>query len=166
MSRLSALADTVHTLLDDATVLKVIGQQNKGRNLQRRRIHWYRMGGEITFPKQAGGRVNSAGDDVTGTREPAVWMRLETVTCHLFAESEETLDVLLDSWIVALDNTAPNGSVQFTDYSWDSTDADEFAKRTPMVAASFVIKLPVVDEIGQLVEITAEELTAEFDEGL
>lgn len=166
MSRLSALADAVHLLIDDATVLKVVGEQNKGRNLQRRRIHWYRVGGELTYASQAGGRVNAAGDDVTGTREPTVWMRLETVTCHLFAESEDTLETLLDAWIVALDNTAPNGGVIFTDYTWEASDKDEFAKRIPMIAASFVIKLPVVDSIGQLVEITDEELTCEFDEDL
>lgn len=165
MSRLSNFATAVHANLADATVLQVVGQLNKGRNTQRRRVHWYREGGEIVPPHQAGGRI-SDGDEATGTRAPAVWQREEQITCHVFAESEDTLDTLLDNLIVAIDRTAPNGSVIFGNYTWAATDKDEFAKRVPMVELQCVVKLPVLDEQKSLVEITAEELTCTIDEDL
>ena len=161
MSRFSTFVDAVHITLNDATVQKVIGQKNEGRNRQRRRVHWYRVGGEVTVPRQAGGRETTGGT----VREPAVWQREEEITCRIFAESEDTLDTLFDNVIVAIDNTARAYSIEFGDYTWTS-DKDEFAKRIPMVELNMSLKLPVSDEQKTLVTITAEELTCEIDEDI
>lgn len=162
MSRFSNFVDAVHATLNDATVQKVIGDLNRGRNRQRRRVHWYREGGTCDVPDQGGGRETTGGT----LREPAAWQRLEDITCHIFAESEDTLDTLLDNVIVAIDNTARAYSVILGDYTWESTAKDEFSKRIPMVALSMSLKLPVSDEQKALVTITAEDLTCEIDEDL
>ena len=107
MSRISAFATAVHATLADATVQEVVGQKNKGRNRQRRRVHWYRQGGTIEPPHQAGGRIPEDETEATGNRQPTIWQRQEEIVCHIFAESEDTLEILLDNWIVALDKYGP-----------------------------------------------------------
>jgi hypothetical protein len=163
MSRFSDFADAVHVTLDDATVQKLVGDSHKGSNRQQRRVQWYRTGGEMTADTgQAGGR------ETTGStvREPAVWTRLEDITCHIFAESEDTLDDLFDNVIVAIDNTARAFSVQLGEYSWEHPGKGEFATRNPMVELIMSLKLPVSDEQKTLVTITDEDLTCEIDEDL
>lgn len=163
MSRFSTFVDAVHVTLDDATVEKLIGDSFKGANRQRRRVHWYRTGGGMTAEThQAGGRETTSGTK----REPAVWTRLEDITCHIFAESEDTLDDLFDNVIVAIDNTARAFSVELGEYTWTLPGKGEFASRNPMVELTMSLKLPVVDEQKALVTITDEDLTCEIDEGL
>ena len=166
MSRIQTLADRVHARLNDATVKQVVGERNRGRNDQRRRIHWYRSSGEIISAKTAGGTVDSDGDDVTGQRVDSVWTRLEMVTCLVFAESEDSMETLLDNLITAIDQSERAPAVEWEGYEWSSTTKDEFSKRIPMIELTFSIRLPVADAIKQLVEITDEELTCEIDEDL
>lgn len=166
MSRFSTFVDDVHTRLNDATVQKVIGDKERGRNRQRRRLHWYRTGGEIVPSRTAGGTVESAGDDITGTRTPSVKTRMEDILCRVFAESEDTLDTLLDNVIVAINQTAREPAVEWGEYTWEATQKDEFAKRIPMVELQFALRLPVADEQRSLTQITAELLTCEIDEDL
>lgn len=162
MSRFSTFVDAVHVTLADATVQKLIGDSHKGSNRQRRRVQWYRTGGECVTSPQAGGRETESGT----IREPAVWTRLEEITCHIFAESEDTLDDLFDNVIVAIDNTARAFSVQLGEYAWSYPGKGEFATRVPMVELNMSLKLPVSDEQKTLVTITAEDLTCDIDEDL
>lgn len=156
MSRLSDLADAVHVTLDDSSVKKVIGKVNDGKHGPRRRIHWYHTGGVVQTVSQAGGRLTES-DTV---REPAVWERLGAIDCLVFAENDETAETLLDNLIVAISQTAPNGSAIFEDYVWQH---DEIAQREPLATLRVLIKWPVVDEISPLTEITDEEHSCEID---
>ena len=155
MSRLSNLADAAHIALDDSSIEKVIGRRKDGRNTQRRRIHWYSEGGTLQSTTGAGPNT------VDGTKQPSVWERFERVACLVFAKSPDDLDDLLDNLIVAIDHTAPNGSVIFDGYTWDY---GEVSQRVPMSELQFEIKWPIPDEIKTLTVITDEELTCDFEE--
>ena len=155
MSRLEDLSDAVHTLLDDSTVEQVVGRRKDGRHGKRRRIHWYSAGGIVQKNSRSGGTVDGVEKSVV------VWERLERVSCLVFAENVDTLDVLLDNLIAAIDNTAPNGSAIFDGYTWDY---DEVAQRIPSSELQFEIKWPVRDEQKALTVITAEENTCDFEE--
>lgn len=150
MSRLSDFSAAVHTELNDATVERVNSRRRDGRHGKRRRIHWYSDGGAIDIASQAGGRETTSGT----VREPAVWERLERVTCLVFAENEDSLDTLLDNLIVAISRVAANGSAIFDSYTWQY---NEVAQRIPVSELTFDLKLPVVDEYSPLVVITDEE---------
>lgn len=156
MSRLSDLADAVHTELDDATVEKVLYRRREGRNAKRRRVHWYAEGGRLEAPDQAGGRL-----DGEGNRIATVWTRWERVACQVFAESVETVETLLENLIVSIDHVAPNGSAILQEYTWDY---DQVAQRVPRVELIFEVNWPTRDEQKALVTITDEELTCEFEE--
>lgn len=157
MSRLENLAIAVHTELDDATVQRVMYRRRDGRHGQRRRIHWYSDGGDVRPADRAGAKAV----DGDTNKIPQVWSRFERVACLVFAENVDTLDALIDNLIVAVDRTAPNGSVIFDGYTWDY---DEVAQRIPMSELIFEVQWPVADEVKALTEITAEELTCEFEE--
>lgn len=159
-TRLQKFVSEVEAQLNDSTVLFRIGKEDEGQHGKRRRVHWYREGGTIEAPSQAGGRLNGDTDEATGSREPTAWERYERVTCGIFAESPATADTLLDNMIVAIDHTAPNGSVVWERYEWTE---NEIAQRVPLVRLVFSLKLPVVDEVKALTELTGEELTCQFD---
>jgi hypothetical protein len=140
-------------------VQQVVGKANEGRNRQRRRVHWYRAAGEIGPTTQAGGRLSSDGL----TRVPAVLERRDGIACLVFAESEDTLDTLLDNLIVAIDHVAPAGGVTWGAYEFLTEDKAEFATRVPVVQLEFALKLPVADEVRTLVEITGQEHTCTIE---
>lgn len=156
MSRLSRLSESVHAELDDSTVERVLERRREHRNGKRRRVQWYSDGGRIDKPSQAGGRETENGT----VRQPAEWSRFERVTCHIMAENVDTLDTLLDNMIVAIDHTAPNGSVIFDGYSWDY---DDVAQRIPATELVFEIQWPVSDAYRGLVVITDAEETCDFE---
>lgn len=156
MTRLEAFAIAAHTLLNDATVARVMGRVREGQHGPRRRIHWYRVGGEIESPSQAGGRKNTAVTE----RIPCVWERLELVECVIFAESGDTVESLLELAITAIDKTAPNGAVGWEGYEWLE---NEIAQRVPLVRLSFRVKLPIPDEIKPLTILEAVSNTTELD---
>ncbi len=156
MTRLEALATAAHALLNDATVARVMMRVREGQHGQRRRVHWYRVGGEIEYPSQAGGRKNTADTE----RVPCVWERRELVECVIFAESEDTVEALLESLVTAIDKTAPNGAVAWEGYEWQE---NEIAQRVPLVRLNFRMRLPVPDEIKPLTELTAVVNTTELD---
>jgi hypothetical protein len=87
------------------------------------------------------------------SRVDVVWHREENCTFRIFAESETTLDTLLDNLIVAIDRSRPNGDITWGPYTWQE---NEIAQNTPMVALQFSTTLPVADEIYPLVTIQSE----------
>lgn len=159
MSRVSDFVDAVEAQLADATVLFEIGLKNEGKHGQRRRVHWYRVGGEIEQNDRKGGKLT----DGETTRTVSVWRRLELVRMCVFAESETTIDTLLDNLIVAVDRAAGVNAVRWEQYIWHE---NEHAQRIPMVELEFRLALPVADEISTLVFISAVENTVEFVESL
>jgi hypothetical protein len=159
MSRISDFVSAVATELDDDSVDFVIGKAKEGQHGQRRRVHWYRLGGEIEKNTRQGGTLT----DTETTRTVAVWQREERIVARIFAESEDTIDVLLDNLIVAIDRTAGVSAFTKADYIWHE---NEIAQRAPMVELEFRLALPVADEITALVVIEAVETTTEFVESL
>jgi hypothetical protein len=159
MSRISAFVAAVETELDDSTVDFVIGLAKEGQHGQRRRVHWYRIGGQIDKNTRQGGTLT----DTETTRTVAVWQREELIRVRVFAESESTIDTLLDNIITAIDRTAGVSAVTWGDYLWHE---NEIAQRIPMVELEFRLALPVPDEITTLVVIEDVDTTTEFVESL
>jgi hypothetical protein len=159
MSRFTAFVAAVETELGDSTVAFVLGKANEGKHGQRRRAHWYRLGGEIEKSTRQGGTLT---DDDT-TRTVSVWQRSERIVIRIFAESETTVETLLDNLIVAIDRTAGVAAVGWEQYLWHE---NEIGQRVPMIDLEFRLALPVADEITALVVIEAVETTTEFVESL
>lgn len=159
MSRFTSFVDAVHARLDDSTVTKVVGAINKGKLVSRRHITWFRDGGAIEVPDRGGAGKTEAGT----VRQPSNWNREEVIVAQVYAESDDTFDLLFDNVIASIDKTAGPGSVIWQGYE---SAFDEYAKRGVMAQLTFSLKLPVADEIKQLVTITAEELECKFDEDL
>jgi hypothetical protein len=159
MSRISAFVAAVATELDDETVDFVIGKANEGKHGQRRRVHWYRDGGEIEKTNRKGGTMTGA----ETTRTVSVWTRQERIRVCVFAESETTIETLLDNLIVAIDRTAGVSAFTQAAYIWHE---NEIAQRVPMVELEFRLSLPVLDEITTLVVIDEVDTTVEFVESL
>ncbi len=158
MSRFTDFVEAVRVELADPTVDFVTGKAKEGQHGQRRRVHWYRETGTIVAPQQAGGRMVE--DDANGSRQPAVWLRQETILVRIFSENEDTAETLLDNLIVAIDHVRPNGAASWEDYQWQE---NEIAQRTPLIHLRFSIPLPVVDEIKGLTIITDENLEGVLD---
>jgi hypothetical protein len=159
MSRISSFVTAVATELDDGTVAFVIGKVNEGKHGQRRRVHWYRMGGEIEPSTRQGGTMT----DGETTRTVSAWQRTERIVARIFAESEDTVETLLDNLIVAIDHAAGVSAFTRAEYLWQE---NEIAQRAPMIELEFRLSLPVADEISTLVTIAAVETETEFVESL
>lgn len=159
MSRASDFVAAVETLLADSTVSFVVGLKNEGKHGPRRRVHWYRVGGEIEESTRKGGTLT----DGDTSRTVSVWQRTERMRMVVFAESETTVETLLDNLIVAVDRAAGVNAVKWEQYLWHE---NEIAQRIPMVELEFRLALPVADEISTLVFISAVENTVEFVENL
>jgi hypothetical protein len=155
MSRLTSFVAAVATELDDSTVEFVTGTAKEGKHSQRRRVHWYRIAGEI----EPGTRQGGTKTDAETTRTVAVWQRAELIRCRVFAESETTVETLLDNLIVAIDRTAGVQAVKWDSYVWHE---NEIAQRVPMIDLEFRLALPVADEITTLVTIEAVETETAF----
>ena len=161
-TRLEAFGAEVEAELNDPTVKFVYALINEGKHGQRRRIHWYREGGQIVAPDMFGGRIEQPGNTATGIRSPALWMRLETVRCDIFAEDDETVETLFDLLIVAINNAVGEGSIDWQGYEWRE---NEIAQRIPMIILRFTAAMPVREEQKQLREIEGVEDTCELETG-
>jgi hypothetical protein len=159
MSRIRSFVDAVEAELDDETVAFVIGKVNEGKHGQRRRVHWYRMGGEIVPTERQGGTMT----DGETTRTVSAWTRAERIVVHIFAENTDTVETLLDNLIVAIDHAAGVSAFTRAEYLWQE---NELAQRVPMVELEFRLALPVADEITTLVIIEAVETETAFVESL
>jgi len=157
-TRLKAFVDLVETEMNDATVQFVIGKAKEGKHGKRRRLHWYREGGDVESASQQGGRVETGGDEATGTRAPTVWERQELISCGIFAESAASADTLLDNTIAAIGKTA-GPSIRLLNYEWQE---NEIAQRVPLCFLRMSLILPVPEEQKALTEITATENTCEI----
>lgn len=152
LSRFGRFVAEVEANLADTTVEFQLGRAREGEHGIRRRVMMYRAGGLILAPKRAGGAmVGGEG----GVRIPTIYDRHESVDVVLHAESEESLDQLLDNMINAIDKVAPNGGINWENYEWNE---NEIAQRVPQVRLRFAVKLPVAEEIRPLTIITAEEM--------
>lgn len=160
MSRFSDFVDKIENELNDSSVKFVKSSPDRaGQHGPRRRIHFYLSGGDIEKTSQAGGRIV----DGYQVRAPVVYERLERIEIVVFAENQDTLDVLIDNLINAIDHSSPNGGVLFSSYEYDY---DQYSKRIPIIRMVVEVKLPVTDEQKDLVIITDESHICRFDTGV
>src|SRR5690348_8841841 len=117
-TRLREVAEDVHALLNAALTPEDQVKDCHDRvaltqHQQQRRIVWLTEGGTTEPPKQAGGRRPTDG---TEYRIVACRVRVERVEAHLFAESRERTEELLDAVIAALCQTLQ--VVEIPGYEW------------------------------------------------
>jgi hypothetical protein len=154
-SRFELFSERVHAQLNDPTVVRLVGRKNLAAHEQARRIVWIHAPSTVDRPSQAGGKV--VGSSTTGTRQQAVWMRLENAEVHVFAETEELVDQLFDNVLAAIDLAIPR--VRLDGYVW-VTEQEGQAGLTlwqPAIMFRCAFRLPVMDERKQLAPITAQE---------
>lgn len=152
-SRLEDITIEIHERLNDATLERRFGRKELQHHDQERRIVWVRVLSPIDTPKRAGATM------VVGDPEHRVnvcQIRVETVEAHIFAETDELIDQLLDNVIAACWLTLQSVAVQFTNYSWVSQYENEAGEtlRTEKVVLRLSFRLPVPEEIKQLTPIT------------
>lgn len=162
-------AASIEAELNDPSVAFIVAGnlKNEGLNHQRRRVHCYRLGGTIEAPERAGGTVVETHPleadanifDAGKSRVPTVWNRREHIELRIFAESEETLDVLLDNIITAIDRSAPNGGIEWEEYTWIE---NEIGQRQPMIPLRLWAMFPVAEEIKKLTILAAEDFEARW----
>ena len=159
MSRLQAFADGVETVLDDDSVEFRVWQINEGKHGKRRRVHWYSLGGAVVAPAQLSGRQPGDVNNPTGTRDPALWNRIEQIQCVIFGEDETTTEQLMENLFRAISSTAGDGAVEWSGYTWE---VNQVARRIPMIRLNFGLRWPVTEETKQLVEIKAVNNQCEY----
>lgn len=152
MTRLEEVATAVHALLDEGAVEpNEIGIAHDAVALQQhqkqRRIVWLTTGGAIEPPRQAGGRVPSDG---TAARVRLCKVRVERVEAHIFAETRELTEILLDNVIAALTHVLE--LVEMPSYDWETEVTERAGKvlRSQHCVLHFLLRLPVPDQIREL----------------
>lgn len=158
-TRLKEVAVAVHELLNAALpeaeqVKDYHDQVALTQHQQRRRIVWLTQGGTTEPPKQGGGRLPS---DASAYRIQACKTRVERVDAHLFAETRELTEQLLDQVIAALCTVLQ--VVEIPGYEWRTEEVGEAGRalRVACCVLRFLLRLPVPEEIKPLTPITGVE---------
>lgn len=135
-------------MLNDATVKKRDDVAALQQHDVRRRIVWLTQGGTVEQPRQAGGRTPSDG---TAFRIVSCKDRVEEIEAHLFSESRETTEQLLDNVIAAVCIVART-AVEMPRYVWETQDRDNAGKVLRAEHCVLVIRLrmPVPEQIKPL----------------
>lgn len=147
MSRFTDLIDTFETEFNDSSVTFVVGNENKRRRGSRRRIHFYRTGGPIVTHSRTGGTK------VGIERVTCSFERRGVIEAHIFAESDDTSETILDNLIATIYRTLELG-FEFLGYDWDD---DQVNQRGPYIILRFSVAHPVPNENSELVTLTGEE---------
>lgn len=147
-TRLAEFADLVHAKLNDPTVKKLDDVEALQKHEERRRIVWVTPGGTVEQPRQAGGRMPTDG---TQFRIQLCKVRVENVDAHIFAETRERTEQLLDNVIAALCITAESG-IEMPTYTWVTQERDNAGKvlRAQYCVLRFRLRLPVPEQIKPL----------------
>lgn len=147
-TRLSEFADLVHAALGDSTVTKRDDVGSLQQHDVRRRIVWLTQGGQVEQPRQAGGRPPTDG---TAYRIQACKVRVEDVQAHLFAETRERTEQLLDSVIAAV-CTVVQAAIEMPRYVWETQERENAGKvlRAEHCVLHIRLRLPVPEEIRPL----------------
>lgn len=153
-TRLAEFATEVHALLNDATVKKCDDVASLQRHEVRRRITWLTPGGTTEPPRQAGGRAPSDG---TAYRIQACRIRVEHIDAHIFAESREMTERLLDNVIAASCTVAR--VLEIPSYRWETEERENSGKvlRAHECILRINLRLPVPEQILPLVAITSQD---------
>lgn len=153
-TRLSEFATLVHAQLADASVKKFDDIVALQKHTERRRVVWITPGGTTEPPPQAGGRSPADG---TSFRVQACRTRVENVDVHIFAESRELTERLLDNLIAAICLVAK--VVAIPTYRWETEERDQSGKvlRAHECVLRINLRFAVPDEVKPLTPVTAQE---------
>ena len=147
-SRLEEITEQIHTTLAAASVKRLFGPVHLAHHEQAKRVVWVRERSPIEDPRQAGGK------EVSGTRIRVCRLRIEAVAAHVYAETDEALCDLIDVLIAAIDLTVPSARMSGIDWvSHQDHEAGE-TRRTDKAILHCAFRLPVADEIRELLEVT------------
>jgi hypothetical protein len=148
------MATDVHVTLNDPTVKAYHDRVALQQHQQRRRVVWLTPGGTTEPPKQGGGRLPTDG---TAFRVQACRVRVEQVHAHIFAETRELTEQLLDNLIAAVCSTL--GVVEIPTYAWVTEERDQAG--TVLRAAECILRinlrLPVPEQIKPLTPVIGVE---------
>ena len=154
-TRLETLAILIHEQLADPTVKRLMGRKNLTVGEQPRRIVWIHSPSTVDLPDQAGGEL--LGENANGERHRFVWLRLENVEIHVFAENEETVEQLFDKLLGAIAVKVPR--VRMDGYTWTNDEEGQagFNERQAKIVLRCAFRLKVSDEQKPLAPVTGTE---------
>lgn len=126
---------------------------------QRRRIVWVAVGGQVVPPHPGRAGPVKVGE-VSSTIAP--YDRRESVDVHLYAETLDATDALLDAVVVALNRVL--GTCRPT-YRWATQEADASGRqlRSHKVVLRLTLHFPVIETPAAHTAIGSHVITASFD---
>lgn len=150
-TKFELIVDAIHAQLADPTVLRQTGRLSIRENAPTRRIVWVREPGEVTPPRNIGGKLSG------GVRYRQVYTREELVEAHLYAENEETIELLLDGLLAAI-HLVGGPSIKPSRYEWE-TETERGAAHLssqPKIRLELTFMIPVFDERLPLTPLTKQ----------
>lgn len=150
-TKFEQIVEAIHAELNDPTVLRQTGRLAVKENQQLRRVVWIREPSDITPPRNVGGKL--AG----GVRYRQVYTREERVEAHVYAEDEDTIELLLDNLLGAM-HVVGGPSIQPSKYAWETERAEGAAHLTsqPKIQLELTFMIPVFDERRPLTPLTKQ----------
>lgn len=160
-SRGERIIDQVHTELDDDSVVHYVGRRFLAAHKQQRAVVWVPVSSPIEPATRAGGRT------IDGQRRSDVFTRIESFEAHIYAENNETVDLLFDALLGACKRTV-HTSMNVGRYSWASEEQDgtNWTLRQPKIVCQIAFQMPVAREQLKLHEITLQDHTCEYVDSL
>jgi hypothetical protein len=169
-TRLEEIAEKVHETLDDPSVKRLHGWPALSEHAARRRAVWCSTGGTIEEPRQGGGRRPTGETDTSEAqtaRIVACKIRVEDVQIHIYGETAEVTEQLLDNLIAAIYITL--GTPMIPNYRWVSQQTETSGRtlRNEKIVLFLKLRLPVPEEISPLRKIEGITFSAVLldDEG-
>lgn len=154
MSQFRDVAAAVETQLNDDSVKFQYGRDELAKHEQKRRIVWVRKLGVFEAPKNQGGKsVNGSGG--VEQRIRIAFMKVEEVEAHIYAENEDSCEVLFDAVLAAIKRVGV-WILQPVRYEWQ-TELDGISasrQRQPKIMLVLQSRILVADEESTLVVIT------------
>lgn len=154
VSRAEALAIAIHEQLNDSSVERLFGRNDKAKNAQARRIVWIPVGGTIDDPRQGGGRRPADGAQ---SRVQSCKDRKARIEAHIYAESYAETEALLDRLIAATCIVLPNQTFDggYQDVTQEQRNEAGVTNRTDLIVLTLEVRLPVRAEVKELRPIVA-----------
>ncbi|MBA2724282.1 MAG: hypothetical protein H0U56_15620 [Methylibium sp.] len=122
---------------------------------QLRRIVWVRAPSRIEATTRAGGTLQGTTEQ---DRIKYAYVRVEHVEAHLYAETEDAAELLLDQVLgVLADLLGP--SVVPTGYTWvtETEEGAGIAVRQPKIRLDVTVRMPASKEVHPLIEATLQD---------
>lgn len=162
MSHVDDICEAMRVRFADATVSFEVGENQKNRHGQLRRIIFTRTDG-IVRKSSAPGR-NVATHGLPGSLQRMVFQRRERTEIELRAESDTALDIMFDRLLKCIDNEfGSNALADENPYHWggkDSTTGGANTSRQPSIVFDLWLNMRSRDAFPlPLVDLTALQAT-------